>query len=56
MATQLTFVAACKKVFEKKEGQTSLDFIKELKELDADDRKELKELFLKECDIEVISS
>lgn len=41
MEQQLSFMAACKKFFGLKPGQTALEFGKELKELSSKDREEI---------------
>ena len=53
---EMGFAAACKKVFEKRPGQTSVEFVKELKELTPADRLELGGLFEKECGIRIIKA
>jgi hypothetical protein len=40
---KLTFMAACRDFFGVREGQTAMDFGKELKELPPQDRAEIKE-------------
>lgn len=42
---EMTFTAACMEFSARKRGQTSLDFMKELKELTAKDRDDLKAMF-----------
>ena len=42
---QMTFAAACMEYFGKKPGQSSLDFMKEIKELTSDDRAYFIKLF-----------
>ena len=42
-AKKLTFMAACRDFFGLKEGQTAMEFGKELKELSEKDRAEIKE-------------
>lgn len=44
----LSFMAACRKYFGTRDGQTALDFGKEVRALTADDRKELAPLLAKE--------
>lgn len=39
---RLTFMASCRDFFGLKDGQTAMDFGKELKELTPDDRAEIK--------------
>jgi hypothetical protein len=39
---EMTFMAACKEFFGQKEGQTNLDFGKEVKALTQQDREDLK--------------
>lgn len=41
MSKQMTFLGACREFFGVKEGQTALDFGKELKQLTEQDRKEI---------------
>lgn len=57
MATETkTFAVAMKQFFGLKDGQTTGDFMKELKELDEKDRADFKEMFAKELDIEIVAS
>ncbi len=49
----MKFIVACKKFFDKKGGQTTREFMDEVKKLTPDDRRELTPLLENELDTKI---